>query len=183
MIPKTLRQSPVVITPNRNLTGRPRIARDTIADIHNAIQKWNNYHIAGIEITIEIISIISGSPPNELMENLTFDLNKLVNNCAELVKDMELFYERISALAENQEGEVLLMSMSSREMKQSFRYIYEAYEKELKKKKWVLENIAFSTSESQAVLFGCTWKYQLEIDYEVDRILQDLLRDSGHKMI
>ncbi|XP_025835218.1 uncharacterized protein LOC112905961 [Agrilus planipennis] len=39
----------------RNLTGSPRVAKDIIADVYNAIQHWNDHHIKG-QLVLESIA-------------------------------------------------------------------------------------------------------------------------------
>ncbi|XP_044745704.1 cyclin-dependent kinase 2-interacting protein-like [Coccinella septempunctata] len=184
--PVTVKQSPVVTTPGKNLTGSPRIARDTVADIHNFIQKWNTYHIEGIKIVEAMVNLLPRdlkSSNDDLLDS-SFNLYILVEKCSEVIEALELFHERIKALTNlMSEEEILFTTLHLGDMVKHARTIHEAYMKELANKRLVLEHISFVKSVSEAVFLKCLWKYQTDVNRDVRLALEILLVETGHRAI
>ena len=70
------------VSPGKNLTGNPRVARDLIVDIHNNIQKWNNFYLEGLKIVKEIIKIKENETFPEDLKEPCLKLEKI---CSEFV--------------------------------------------------------------------------------------------------
>lgn len=127
-------QSPAA-SPQKNLTGSPRIVRDISADIYNNIQKWNNLHIEGSHIVKQIGFIkseIFGSYSKEL-EQQTDNLYKIVENLRPYVKIFEKLCNQINALDRLQNAsEVPFISLKLFEIKEIVEIITAAYLKDYK---------------------------------------------------
>lgn len=127
-----MRQSPAA-SPQKNLTGPPRIVKDIAADIFNTIQKWNNFHIQGCHIVKQIGFIkseIFGSYSPELEEE-TDKLYKVLQNLMSCVEIFKKLVTQMSALEKLQnKDEVLFMSCTIKELKDYISCITSAYLKE-----------------------------------------------------
>lgn len=117
-----------------NLTGNPRIIRDTVANIKDAIDKWNKCHLEGIQINQDILELIPVRPEDiDKMDRLTWNLYQLVDNCSNLVKDIKLCCDRIKAVAElMDEEDILFNTLPMKLFIKHSQEIYEAYVNELK---------------------------------------------------
>lgn len=127
-------QSPVT-SPQKNLTGHPRIVRDIVADLYNNIQKWNNLHIQGSQIVKQIAIMKSESLGcySPELEQQTNDLYMTMQNIDSYVKVLEKLNNQINALVKLQtRKEVLFLSCSLQEIMQYIEIITNAYFKEYK---------------------------------------------------
>lgn len=127
-----VRQSPAA-SPQKNLTGTPRIVRDIVADLFNNIQKWNNFHIQGCQ-TVKQIGLIKsdifGSYSSELEEE-TDKLYKIVQNITLHVELFKKFGHQMCALEKlHSKEDVLFISCSINELKENIELISCAYIKE-----------------------------------------------------
>ncbi|KAK9870745.1 hypothetical protein WA026_008312 [Henosepilachna vigintioctopunctata] len=112
--PVTVKESPVASSTGKNLTGKPRVARDTIADVYNTLQKWN-------------VLIL-----RDELEILTRELSKLVQKCSLVLEEISIYYDRMQALKKlDKEESPLFMSLSVDRMTKMIQVIQEAYLNEL----------------------------------------------------
>lgn len=110
-------ESPAISSPQKNLTGLPRVAKDLIADIYNNIQKWNDLHLQGAKITKEIGQTASTSQRYTVaLDKLTSSLYDLVEKLSERQNLMDSYRSQFQALADldkNQNPLFLTRSLSS----------------------------------------------------------------------
>lgn len=127
-------QSPVA-SPQKNVTGSPRIVRDIVADLFNNIQKWNNIHIEGSKLVKQISLIktdILGSYSTELEEQINILYIKF-QNILLYVKIFENILNQICALEKlHSKDEILFISCNLNEIKKNVEIIATAYMKEYK---------------------------------------------------
>lgn len=93
--------SPVTVTPTRsplkgNLTGLARKVKDSVADWHNVIQKWEVKNTKGTNIVNRIANIKLGtiadpddSPSDMMPSTMTDELGKMVEELEEVVLAMK----------------------------------------------------------------------------------------------
>ncbi|KAL3287637.1 hypothetical protein HHI36_002106 [Cryptolaemus montrouzieri] len=184
--PVMVKESPVAASPGKNLTGSPRVARDVVADFYNTIQKWNDVHIRGAHIVKQIASIKAenlNSYP-DILESPILDLFNLCKMCSDICLEMSNFSKRMIALSKlHKEETYLFISLTVEEMADNMNTVYKAYDKELKNKQLVLENVAHSKSKSEAMFFAALWSYQINITSEITLKLEALLTETGHRKI
>lgn len=118
------------MSPQKNLTGLPRVVRDLIADIYNNIQKWNDFHIKGATIVKEIASYKADEPNNFSpgLEQLTLDLFDLVKTLR-LCKDaLVVFTNQIRATEKLQANQnPLFISLDLKSLANLIESISKAY--------------------------------------------------------
>lgn len=122
-------------SPQKKLTGLPRIVQDVAADLYNHIQKWNDFHIQGSHLVNQIALVKSNSfeSYSAELEQLTDNLYKVLQNLEPYVQKFEKFQNQIEALNKLQNAtEVLFISCSVDEIKQITKLISAAYLKEYK---------------------------------------------------
>ncbi|RZC38101.1 uncharacterized protein BDFB_006101, partial [Asbolus verrucosus] len=162
----TVPESPAAASPQKNLTGLPRVVRDLVADVYNNIQKWNDLHIKGANIVKQVASLKSNNP-----KDFSLDLEEFMNELYTTVqalrhyKDALLsFTSQMKALPKLQkESEQLFISLSARSMSNLVEEISKAYEAEFGVKELVLENIAHSKNKDEAMFLAALWTYQHKI--------------------
>lgn len=130
-----VRESPAAGSPQRNLTGTPRIVRDLVADLYNDIQHWNASHIKGAGIVKEISSIKSDNPSDfsERLEELSSDLYSIVQALKGFKNALQLYSSKMVAIAKLQnEHEPIFISLHAESILNLVNEIVEAYAAEFK---------------------------------------------------
>lgn len=120
-------------SPQKNLTGPPRIVKDIAADLYNAVQKWNNLHIQGTQFVKQIALIKSdmfGTYSIELEQQID-ELYKIVESIRLYITIFEKLKNQMSALEKLQsKNEILFTSCSLCELKEFVDNVADAYIKE-----------------------------------------------------
>lgn len=128
-------QSPVACSPQKNLTGPPRVARDLAADLYNNIQKWNDFHIKGAHV-VKQIAILKSEEPSKFssqLEEFTTDLYRLVEGISICNNNFEALKSQFTALAKLQkEQQPIFISYDGEGLASLCHYICNAYLEEFK---------------------------------------------------
>lgn len=128
-------KSPAAASPQRNLTGLPRVARDIAADVYNNIQKWNDYHIKGANVIKEIGQLLSEDPRNlsPALETNTNKLHDIVQNLKIFSDALEFLATQMTALVKLRKDNVpLFISLPADALADIVHHIAEAYKAEFK---------------------------------------------------
>lgn len=128
-------KSPAAASPQRNLTGLPRVARDIAADVYNNIQKWNDYHIKGANVIKEIGLTLSDSPKNftPALESNTNKLHDIVQNLRVFSNALEFLANQMTALVKlRKDNAPLFISLTVDVLADIAHHIAEAYKAEFK---------------------------------------------------
>ncbi|XP_066253644.1 cyclin-dependent kinase 2-interacting protein [Euwallacea similis] len=184
--PIVLHKSPAAESPQRNLTGPPRVCRDIIADLYNNIQSWNSLHIKGCSILKQISTLKANEPRlyTSELEEYTNQLDIVVSGLKKNYAIFQLLSSQVEAFSRLPNiSEPVFFSLKSAKIFEIFQFICKAYEKEFKVKQCVLENIAHSTSKSEAMFLAAYWTHQLNITDSVTFKIESLLVESNHRSI
>ncbi|XP_044264020.1 cyclin-dependent kinase 2-interacting protein-like [Tribolium madens] len=179
-----LHESPAQVSPQKNLTGLPRVVRDLVADVYNNIQEWNDLHIKGSTIVKEIASLKADNPKefSSNLEQLTTDLYSLVQSLRHYKDVLIMFSSQMRATEKLQQNESpLFISLNLNSLANLVESISKAYEDEFKVKEFVLENIAHSKNKDEALFLAALWTYQYKISDQINMKLEVLLLETGHR--
>ncbi|KAJ8941744.1 hypothetical protein NQ314_010288 [Rhamnusium bicolor] len=182
--PIILPQSPAAGSPQKNLTGPPRIAKDIVANLYNNIQHWNDDHIKGAQIVKQIAVLKSNDPKNYSLplEAYINDLYNVFQSLINHVKCFETLIAQIAALAKLQKKtEPLFVSLDAISIANLVETVANAYREEIKIKNVVLENIAHSKNRDEAMFFAACWTFQTHITSIINLKLEALLVEMGHR--
>lgn len=111
------------------------MAQDVAADVHNNIQKWNNYHVKGAGIVKEIGKLLSDSPRKLTpeVERLTIELRSVVDNLQIFSKALDFLANQMTALVNlHKKPTPLFISWSVEQLSDTVHRIAEAYRGEIK---------------------------------------------------
>ncbi|XP_011154427.1 cyclin-dependent kinase 2-interacting protein [Harpegnathos saltator] len=180
--------SPVkVLSPNwnqgKNLTGLARHIRDLVADIHTNIQQWNSLHLQGI---ICIKNITQEKQANNYYSTILQDLcDKLENICDNLdskVRNLDQIKHQLKTLPALQKTlDKLFITWPTTKFGEVAEIICEAYHKEAKLKRKILENVAHNYTDSWKMLHLAAWQYQPSLPEDLTILLEFLLTETGHR--
>ncbi|CAG9766197.1 unnamed protein product [Ceutorhynchus assimilis] len=184
--PITLHKSPAAQSPQRNLTGPPRVIRDIIADLYNNVQRWNKLHIQGCALVKQIAAIKAGDPRkySSQLEEYTTELYgvfsglKLNNEIFILLISQSEAFSKLPNVSDP-----VFFSLSASSISKLIREICEAYGKEIQAKRTILENIAHSKTKNEAMFLAAYWTHQLNVTDNITFKLESLLVESGHRLI
>ncbi|XP_056645714.1 cyclin-dependent kinase 2-interacting protein-like [Diorhabda sublineata] len=182
--PLQLPQSPVSLSPNKNLTGSARVIRDIVADIYNNIQNWNNYHIKGSQAIKRIILLKSeniNKYSNELEDaiNDLYVITKHLNTCKE---KLEIYKEQILALSKTEKRvDPVFISLTVEDMVTLIETVVASYSEESKVKNMVLEHTAHVRNADEAMFFAASWTLQPYITNDINLKMETLLVETGHR--
>ncbi|CAH1163804.1 unnamed protein product [Phaedon cochleariae] len=178
-------QSEVICSPKKNLTGCLRIAKDIVADLYNAIQKWNDSHIRGAQCVKQIAILKSDN--RELTTQLEDYLNSLyiiVQNLRCLEEQFALFKSQIRALEKiEKKSENIFLSLNVLGLAKLIESIVDAYREEFKVKEVILENIAHSKNKHEVMFYATCWTLQANITSDTNFKLELILLETGHLKI
>lgn len=128
-------ESPVAGSPNKNLTGLPRVARDIAADVYNNIQKWNNKHIDGANI-VKDIAVLKANNSEQFpdgLESLVKKLYDTVQNLSIYSNALIFLSSQMKALAKlHTQTNPLFISMSIDKLTSLVQEVSDAYKAEFK---------------------------------------------------
>ncbi|EFN88078.1 Cyclin-dependent kinase 2-interacting protein, partial [Harpegnathos saltator] len=176
----------------KNLTGLARHIRDLVADIHTNIQQWNSLHLQGI---ICIKNITQEKQANNYYSTILQDLcDKLENICDNLVSvPFKYFYiisfkvlyqikHQLKTLPALQKTlDKLFITWPTTKFGEVAEIICEAYHKEAKLKRKILENVAHNYTDSWKMLHLAAWQYQPSLPEDLTILLEFLLTETGHR--
>lgn len=128
-------KSPAAESPQRNLTGPPRVIRDIIADLHNTIQNWNSQHIKGCTLVKQISSWkanevkLYGPELEDLATQLSVVMSALRMNCdtLNLIQSQAEAFTKLPGLQNP-----VFFSLSAQDMSRLISDICMAYNEEIK---------------------------------------------------
>ncbi|XP_074042329.1 uncharacterized protein isoform X2 [Leptinotarsa decemlineata] len=140
--PLQVTRSPVACSPQKNLTGSIRIARDIAADIYNTIQRWNTLHISGAQF-VKMIAVEKAVDPKKYspaLEELTTNLYEVVQNLKSIEGQFRIFKTQIRALEKvDKNSETLFLSLNMDGIANLIENIVDAYLEEFKKSTPIIE--------------------------------------------
>ncbi|ELU12543.1 hypothetical protein CAPTEDRAFT_224032 [Capitella teleta] len=197
--------SRVAVSPGRSpltgqLTGSARKVKDTCADWHNAILKWNQLNSRGMRIITEISNrkITSSESKNEETDATTWpeglqklcdDLTDIYQSLASVVDKMVKCTSAMKGIAnlewhqENQSfcEEPLFQTWSINLFGETSEELLKSYQKELAVKKAIVEHVAHSPSREILVFYSATWIHQAYITDKETLLLESMLTETGHR--
>lgn len=174
-----------VFSPQKNLTGLPRVVKDITADIFNTIQKWNQSYLLGCDIVNNIANIKEG------IKGFSEEIDKLLEQLFGVVENMRAHSKIISSCVTklgavsrlNQENSVLFSTATVTDISSLINDISSAYESELKVKVFVLENMGYAKDKNKVWYFVTAWTCEKYINDEINAKLEALLTETGHRNI
>ncbi|KAK6180945.1 hypothetical protein SNE40_008906 [Patella caerulea] len=194
-------KSPVAELPKGNLTGKPRKLKDGAADVHNLILTWKGLNIDGTNLFNQIANIklekvfqVDGETEEEKC-NLPSNLEPLCEQLLKLHKDMKKVVVKLVRISEMIKGiielsdyqhgetgtEVFFKTWNLHDFSQTVSEICEMFEKELKLKKCLIENIAHSDTRKLLMFYSAAWIHQPYISTQLDFLVDSLLLETGLK--
>ncbi|KAG5860351.1 hypothetical protein JTB14_006714 [Gonioctena quinquepunctata] len=180
MVPK----SPIASSPQKNLTGSIRVAKDLVANLFNTIQSWNEHHSEGAQYVKQIALIKSGNLKeySPILEEHTNDLYTIVQKMKSIEKLLGVFSTQMRALDKvDRKSETLFLSLNTEALVELVETVVDAYSREFKMKELVLENIAHSRNKDEVMFFATCWTLQTHITSTVNLKLETLLLETGHR--
>ncbi|CAG9835385.1 unnamed protein product [Diabrotica balteata] len=182
--PLQLPQSPVASSPNKNLTGSPRVVRDIAADLYNTIQSWNSFYINGAQIVkqIAILKADNMDVYSTELEEYTNALYTCVQGLKQCEEKLQLCKHQLCALQKvGRKLEPLFISLNINEIVDLVDIIVNSYVEEFKVKEIVLENIAHAKNKDEVMFFAACWTLQPNITDQINLKVEALLVETGHK--
>ncbi|XP_050301237.1 cyclin-dependent kinase 2-interacting protein-like [Anthonomus grandis grandis] len=182
----TLHKSPAAQSPQKNLTGPPRVIRDIIADLYNNIQRWNSLHIKGCSIVKEIASVKADTP-----KTYSTRLEECITSLYAVVEGLKINNDVFSKLVTQVYAfgrlpnidDTVFFSLSASNIAERCVEVCEAYKKEFQAKQYILENIAYTRTTNDVMFLAAYWTHQLNITDKVNFVLKSLLVESGHRPV
>lgn len=182
----TLLASPAAGSPQKNLTGPPRIIRDIIADLHNNIQRWNTLHIKGCTLIKQIAALKADSinTYSSQIEDCIGELFTVIQNLGGNDDCFTLLIRQTKAFAKLPDlTNPVFFSLDAVNIALLVNDICEAYKKELQVKQFVLHNIAHLKNKNDVMFLAACWTHQLNINESVTFKLESLLVETGHRSV
>lgn len=178
----------------RNLTGSVRKLKDTAADIHNLLSKWSSLNNQGLPIISDIsnikLQVLFKQDSNEEELNvpllpLTLEpkceaLLLVTESMEKIVKKLEAFtasVRGIQALMKNQD-DVLFKGWSIQHFVDNFDALHKMYDKELRLKQKIAQNVAHADSRDMLMFYSTAWLHQPYVDSAL--LIEMLLLETGH---
>ncbi|KAK9511906.1 hypothetical protein O3M35_000467 [Rhynocoris fuscipes] len=174
-----------------NLTGPPRIVRDSIADLYNYIQEWNGEHLKGMALISEICSIkIWHLNKSKFIKNdYPAGLQDYFDRFQEIYNSMELIVSNLKKITNHLEGVMKLYEMKKiitpifnswtiQEYVTMSKNVCKMYEEELQLKLYIKENIGHSSSVENVLLYQTIWVQQPYID-KLDLQIEAMLKETS----
>lgn len=129
--------NPGTASPNKNLTGLPRVAKDIAADVHNNVQKWNEKHVSGAQLLKKICVLKSN---NTQPQQYPTGLEPLINELCDCVQNLSIYANALIFLTSQMKTLVklhkqktpLFISMDVDKISDLVQEISNAYRMELK---------------------------------------------------
>ncbi|KAH1007466.1 hypothetical protein HUJ04_004694, partial [Dendroctonus ponderosae] len=184
--PVIVQTSPAAESPQKNLTGHPRVIRDIVADLYNNVQRWNSLHIQGCGIVKQIASMKADTGqtyPPHLDEHIN-ELQSVVQSMTNMFNVFAKLDEQATAFAKLPNlWNPLFFSMDAFSLTRLIKDICEVYMTAFKAKLCVLENIGHSKTHTDAMFWAISWTYEVDIDEDTSFKLQTLLVECGHTAI
>ncbi|XP_053331578.1 cyclin-dependent kinase 2-interacting protein [Spea bombifrons] len=202
-------KSPGFITPNKAaLTGSARKIKDSAADWHNLMLKWENYNNMAFNAANKIVNLkissksyeemlLDGAVPNAT--SLDNDRLELETLCSELLgtlenmKQVHLKMEKLSSTlkgvcdleayqcSRNASRPVLFHTWPTPLFYETSVKMSEMYKKEISLKRTIVEQIAHTTDQDLLMVYLSCWLYQPYIDSSIKVLLESMLLETGHR--
>nr|XP_039271083.1 cyclin-dependent kinase 2-interacting protein-like [Styela clava] len=185
------------------LTGFPRRIKDCVADIHNAIQKWESSKNKGFNLVSDIANLKIASRaydeascyPNGL-ENMCSNLKIIYDNMENLCIKMNKItvqLQKIAKLNSQSSSDIYFMTWPASNLFETVKQISDMHKEELEAKKAIVESIAHvdlmsngeirDTDSSRDILmtYVACWLHEPFINEETRTIMmEELLLETGH---
>ncbi|XP_057328714.1 cyclin-dependent kinase 2-interacting protein-like isoform X2 [Microplitis mediator] len=169
-------------SPQKNLTGNPRIIKDLAADIHRDIQTWNGIHLHGLSIIKSITAIKTDESFPEGLQELCDQLENDINLLDETVVRLNRALSQIKTVSLiHNSNDKLFIIWTTQNFEKAVEQIYEAYREEARLKRKILENVAHGYSDSWKMLHLAAWVHQPMIPHNLNVTLESLLVETGHR--
>lgn len=173
-------------SPQKNLTGLPRVIKDTTADVFNNIQKWNNQHITGCEIVTEVALL-----KIEVNDKFSETIDQLLAKLYDIVESLTIYSINLCNLAKqmrkllkiNTSESPVFLSLNLTQLVELIEDISAAYQAEIKAKQHTLQNIGFAKNKSEITFYEVTWIHQRFITDNIRLKLEVLITETGHRQI
>ncbi|XP_032672287.1 cyclin-dependent kinase 2-interacting protein [Odontomachus brunneus] len=169
----------------KNLTGIARHVRDLAADIHANIQQWNTLHLQGITC-IKTITQEKQTKNyySRTLQDLCDNLESICDSLDDKVRNLDRIKHQLKAVATLQKtSDKLFITWPTNKFGNVAETIYEAYHKEAKLKRKILENVAHNHTASWKMLHLAAWQYQPLLSENVTILLESLLLETGHRLL
>ncbi|XP_053594766.1 cyclin-dependent kinase 2-interacting protein [Microplitis demolitor] len=169
-------------SPQKNLTGNPRIIKDLAADIHRDIQTWNGIHLHGLSIIKSITAIKTDDSFSEEILELCDQLEKDIELLDGVVVRLNRALSQIKTVSLiHNSNDKLFKTWSTKKFEKAVEQIYEAYREEAGFKRSILENVAHGYTDSWKMLHLAAWVHQPMLPHNLNTTLESLLIETGHR--
>ncbi|EFN70442.1 Cyclin-dependent kinase 2-interacting protein [Camponotus floridanus] len=166
----------------KNLTGTECFVYNLAADIHANIQQWNSFHIQGVNYLKNIIQVKRDKNYSVVLQDLCDKLENVCDNLDSIVVNLEQIKNQLTAITALQEtANKLFITWPINKFGEIAETIYEAYHKEAKQKRNLLENIAHHHTESWKMFHLAAWVHQPLLPENLTILLNSLLVETGHR--
>lgn len=118
-------------SPQKNLTGYPRVIRDIVIDVHNNIQAWNKLHLEGCRIVQDIVQKKANNPRSYTrgLETSVNELKDVVTKLDSINQKFTEYAAQVSAVGKLRLNE-LVFSMDSINIAAMLDSVKDAYQQE-----------------------------------------------------
>lgn len=174
--------SPGKVTQGKNLTGSARHVRDLTADIHASIQQWNTLHLQGVTLLRNITGAKQDESYSPSLQELCDKLEAVCNGLDDIVLNLgQIAHQMKITTSLDNSPHKLFATWPSSKFGQVAESIYNAYSREVKVKRKVLEDAAHYCSESWKMLFLASWVHQPLLPENLTVLLESMLIETGHR--
>ncbi|KAM8920686.1 cyclin-dependent kinase 2-interacting protein [Pelodytes ibericus] len=197
------------ITPNKSaLTGSARKIKDTAADWHNLMLKWENYNNNSFDTANKIVNLqISTQSYNKMLLDNAVDhngsgdkdkleLEKICTDLLHILENMEQIQLRMDKLSftlkgvcdleayqcsRNASKPILFHTWPTPLFYETSIKMSEMYKKEMSLKRKIVEDIAHTPDQDLLMVYLSCWLYQPYVDNSIKVLLESMLLETGHR--
>ena len=194
-----------VLSPGRgpgkdHLTGSERKIRDCAADIHNSIEKWDDYNVEGSDILSELANLklqkMFNSEGKDLstakacLQDSCDKLEKVINKLEKVLRKMEKYISHIHGIANLQDynfkhdcsndSNILFDSWETERFYETVEELLCIYKREFEVKKMIMQNVAHLKNRDEIMFFLSCWQQQpFTQGSKAVTLLESLLHETG----
>ncbi|XP_074651527.1 cyclin-dependent kinase 2-interacting protein-like [Tubulanus polymorphus] len=180
-----------------NLTGISRKVKDSCADLHNQIFKWDKLLSQGADLISSISNIKissatnsdseqSSAMPDELqphcdgLEKIIFSMEKVVSKMKRVVQSLQGIAE-LDSHQQSDDTAPLFLTWPVSRFADVASEIVEMYTKEYDVKVTIKENVAHTTDRNLLMTYSAAWIHQIYVQSNSKFMLESMLIDTGLK--
>ncbi|CAG0915224.1 unnamed protein product [Notodromas monacha] len=187
-----------------NLTGIERRLKDSVADVHNCIGKWNQQNARGTSVLMDLGNfLLSRQPVGDIKTVAQFqqvapEIRKRLTELSAIVDKMEALSDKMTMIASQMEAlrdlelsqstsvcgdgspQIFFYSWPVQSFVDAFRKVASAYEAELPTKRRVVSSVAHGSDRDALLLHVSVWGYDGSLSGEVRTLVDAMLYETGH---